>query len=210
MNVVECQHLEAAGLPGLFHRHKALAHAAIHLAEANELHAVVMGVAGTLHRCAEATDDADHDALRSDHVGNFVGAAEAVLDGQDGCRRFGDLESQGGCGSHTVVLGRDDDQIAVSDDTAVHDRFQLHCSVAAGAFDAQALGIDRIDMGGPCIDGDDVVPALIGEQRRIDGAHGANADDCDFHVGVPVNRFVAHRRLIDARINTFAFQNPSQ
>ena len=79
-----------------------------------------------------------------------------------------------------VRLGRDHDEIAEADLGRVRGRPDAHRALAARALDAQAACLDGVDVLGPGIDRPDLV-ARIGEQRRVDRAHGAGADDRDFH-----------------------------
>ena len=160
-------------------------HAAVHFAKPQKFHTVVMGMAGPLHRRAEATDDSHHDAIRTDDIGDDVGAAEAVLDCQDRRIRLGHAQCRAGRLADTIVLGRDDDEICIRYFVGICGSIKLDGAIAAGALDAEAIAADGIDMGLPAIDRAYFVTALICEQCRIDRSHCAHTDNRDLHRSHP-------------------------
>ena len=132
------------------------------------------------HGGAEASRDADRHPLLAQHAGHLVGAAEAVLDGDDdGVRSEQRPRALGGL-LDVPRLGRDDDEVDGAGLSGVGRRLEANGPIPARALHAQPLLADRVDVLSPGVDRPDLV-SPVGEQPGVHRAHRADADDCYLH-----------------------------
>ena len=148
------------------------------LAEAYELHALVVGVARRNDRGTEAPGHPDQDAVVAHDPGHDVGAPEPVLDREH--HRVG--AEQRACRERRVVhvprLGRDDDEIDRAHLVRPSSGVDADGQVAARSLHAEPALPDRRDVRLPRVDRPHLVSGAA-EQRRIDRAHRPDADDGD-------------------------------
>src|SRR5262249_27847463 len=137
VDVVEGGHGEARAAPDVGHALDTLAHGRGVLAETQQLHAVVVHVAGRLDRGPEAAGDADHHRLLAQHAGHALDAAQAVLDRQDDGLRTDQRRRRAGRVLDLARFRGDDEQVDLPGIARVRAGLHAHDAVAAGAGDAQ-------------------------------------------------------------------------
>ena len=139
-----------------------------------------MHVAGRDHGSPESTGDTLEHPVGAERSGNFLDAAQPVLDGKyqglgskqhlrTGRRRF-DVHG----------LGCKDDEFHLPDVSRIGGCADLHHPIAAGPLDSEPLFADRLDMGFPGVDHPDFV-ACFRQQTGVDGAHRPGAYYSNFH-----------------------------
>jgi hypothetical protein len=109
-------------------------------------------------------------------------AAEAILDREDQRLRPDDRLRRARGRFDVTRLRGDDDQIARTRVRRRRRRIHPYGAVARGAFDAQAVRPNRIDVLAPAVDCPDFV-SRAGEQPGVHRAHRAATDDRDLHRG---------------------------
>ena len=176
-------HLKAAGPQGLGHLLGALV-AALDGAHVGGAHAGVAGVAGAQVR-GTVGGGAAADLLLGDHLGDLVVVADAVLQGEnDGVGADHGLALLQGA-LQEEVLDEDDHDVHLADGAGVGggDDGVIDTGGAVGLVDGDAGGVHGLAHGGHGIEDVDLVG--LGEVAGVDAAHGAAAQESDFHVILP-------------------------
>ena len=181
-HVGEGSDVEAGVVPRLLNPLDPLRQAAVHLADPDQSHPLVVDVSGLGDRRSEPLGDPDQDVLLRDVVRDPLARTEPVLERHDhtvGLEQRCDLR----CRLIDVRrLGRDHPHVAGSGVTGRASDVEVVDDVAAaGTRDGQSGGGDRVDVVLPCVDGPHLVTGLA-EEAGIHRAHRSSSDDCDLHV----------------------------
>ena len=176
VDVVERPHGEPGLPPGVGDTLDSLGHGPVALAEAHQLHPVMVDVARLDDRGAEAADDAGHHPLGADDRRDPLAAAETVLDRQHDRVVAEQRHRRGRRGLDVMGLGRDHDEVDGPHLGGVGRGRQRRGPVAAGAGDTQAVAPDRVHVVGPGVDRRHVMAGRR-QQPGVDRPGRAGADD---------------------------------